>query len=145
MRILLLTLYFYPDLAANSVIMTRLAEALATLGHDVTVVTAFPHYDQNRIWDECRGKLVRRDQHGSMKVYRTYLYVPQRKERILGRLLNYFSFNALSTLVGLLDGPYDVILAPSQKVGRRLTQIFAERQKTSVNQCLSVSNSHFPV
>jgi len=113
LRILLLTLHFAPDIAANSVIMTELAEELAALGHDVTVVAAFPHYDQNRIWEEYRGKLVQRNQHGAVKVYRTYLYVPQRKERILGRLLNYLTFNLLSTAVGWRAGPYDVILAPS--------------------------------
>ena len=60
MRILLLTLYFAPDPAANAVIMTELAEQLAALGHEVTVVAAFPHYDTNRIWDAYRGKLVQR-------------------------------------------------------------------------------------
>jgi colanic acid biosynthesis glycosyl transferase WcaI len=82
MHILLLTLYFAPDLAANAVIISELAEELAALGHDVTAVAAFPHYDQNRIWDRYQGKLVQRDQDGAIKVYRTYLYVPQRKERI---------------------------------------------------------------
>jgi colanic acid biosynthesis glycosyl transferase WcaI len=113
MYILLLTLYFVPDLAANAVIMSELAEALAALGHNVTAVAAFPHYDRNRVWDGYRGKLVQRDLHGAVRIYRTYLYVPQRKGRVFGRLLNYFSFNVLSTLVGLLAGPYDVILAPS--------------------------------
>lgn len=113
MRILLLSLYFEPDLAANAVIMTKLAQELSRLGHQVTVVTAFPHYDTNRIWETYRGALVRGEERDDMRIYRVYLYVPRRKERILGRLLNYISFNFLSTVVGLLSGRHDVVLAPS--------------------------------
>jgi colanic acid biosynthesis glycosyl transferase WcaI len=113
LRILLLTLYFTPDLGANAVIMTRLAEELTLLGHQVTVVTAFPHYDKNRIWDAYRGKLVQRDGHGDVRVHRAYLYVPRQKDRLLGRVLNYVSFNLLSTIIGLLSGRQDVILSPS--------------------------------
>jgi colanic acid biosynthesis glycosyl transferase WcaI len=93
--------------------MTELAEELSALGHDVTVVTAFPHYKGNAIDEQYRGKLIQRERQEGIEVIRTYLYVPQRKERILGRLLNYLSFNVLSTLVGLLADPYDIILAPS--------------------------------
>lgn len=113
MRILLLSLYFEPDLAANAVIMTKLAQELSRLGHQMTVVTAFPHYDTNRIWEIYRGTLVRGEERDDMRIYRVYLYVPRRKERILGRLLNYISFNFLSTVVGLLSGRHDVVLAPS--------------------------------
>jgi colanic acid biosynthesis glycosyl transferase WcaI len=113
LRILLLTLYFTPDLGANAVIMTRLAEELTLLGHQVTVVTAFPHYDTNRIWDAYRGKLVQRDGHGDVRVHRAYLYVPRQKDRLLGRVLNYVSFNLLSTVIGLLSGRQGVILSPS--------------------------------
>ena len=113
MRILLLTLYFAPDLSANSVIMTELAEELTALGHQVTVVTAFPHYDTNRIWEDYRGKLVQKDRHGDVRVHRVYLYVPRRKDRVLGRILNYVSFNVLSTVAGLLSGPHDVVRSPS--------------------------------
>jgi colanic acid biosynthesis glycosyl transferase WcaI len=113
LRILLLSLYFTPDLGANAVIMTKLAEELTLLGHQVTVVTAFPHYDTNRIWDAYRGKLVQRDGHGDVRVHRAYLYVPRQKGRLLGRVLNYVSFNLLSTIIGLLSGRQDVILSPS--------------------------------
>lgn len=109
----MLTLYFAPDLGANAVIMTRLAEELARLGHQVTVVTAFPHYDTNRIWNDYQGKLVQRDGHGDIQVHRVYLYVPRQKDRLLGRVLNYVSFNLLSTVIGLLSGRQDVILSPS--------------------------------
>lgn len=93
--------------------MTMLAEQLTTLGHQTTAVTAFPHYDTNRIWEAYRGRLVQRDRRDSIQIYRLYLYVPRQKERMLGRVLNYVSFNFLSTIVGSLSGRHDVILAAS--------------------------------
>lgn len=114
MRILLLTLYFKPDIAANAVIMAELAEELTKLGHHLTVVTSMPHYNDNRIWPDYRGKLyVRESSNNDLDVRRVYLYVPRRKESLLGRLLNYATFNALSGIVGALAERYDVVLTSS--------------------------------
>ena len=113
MRILLLSFYFAPDIAANAVIMTELAEELATLGHQVTVVTAFPHYAENVIDPRYRGRFIRQDEHKGIRVIRTHLYTSPHKRRTLVRILSYISFNFLSTLAGLFSGQQDVILAPS--------------------------------
>jgi colanic acid biosynthesis glycosyl transferase WcaI len=112
-RILLLTLYFEPDVAANAVIMTKLAEELVRLGHHMTVVTAFPHYAGNVIEETYQGRLIERESRKGVEIIRTYLYASPEKQRFLVRFLNYVSFNCLSTLAGLLCGPQDVILAPS--------------------------------
>jgi colanic acid biosynthesis glycosyl transferase WcaI len=113
MRILLLTLYYKPDVAANAVIMTELAEELSALGHDVTVVTAFPHYKGNVIDEAYRGKLIERERRDGIDIIRTYLYTSPNKNSLLVRFLNYVSFNLFSTLAGLFSGPQDVILVPS--------------------------------
>jgi len=113
MRILLLSTYFKPDIASTGVLMTYLAEDLAGLGHKVTVITTVPHYDTGRIWETYRGKLLHRDNHGPVRVYRLYTYVPRRKDKLFERLLNYATFNALSVLIGASIGKHDVILAPS--------------------------------
>lgn len=113
MRILLLTLYYPPDPAANSVIVGYLAQGLADAGHEVNVVCAFPHYDINRIWPTYRGKLVQHERMSRIAVHRVWLYVPAHKANLLGRLFGYISFNALSTLIGLFVPRPDVIIAPS--------------------------------
>jgi colanic acid biosynthesis glycosyl transferase WcaI len=113
LRILLLTLYFAPDIAANAVITTELAEELASLGHEVTVVTALPHYAGNVIDPRFRGKIIQQDEHKGIQVIRTHLYTSPHKRRTLVRILSYISFNFLSTLGGLFSGPQDIILAPS--------------------------------
>jgi len=93
--------------------MTQLAEDLAALGHQITVITSMPHYDAGRIWDEYRGKLIQCDRHGPINVYRLYLYVPNDRGRFLGRLLNYASFNTLSAVTGTLVRQHDIVLVPS--------------------------------
>lgn len=112
-RILLLTLYFEPDIGANAVIVTELAEELVNHGHHVTVVTGFPHYATNVTESAYKGKIVTRETSGNLKIIRTYLYTSSQKGRFLVRFLNYVSFNVLSTLAGLFSGRQDIILAPS--------------------------------
>ncbi|MBI3945011.1 MAG: glycosyltransferase family 4 protein [Armatimonadetes bacterium] len=121
MRILLLTLYFEPDITANAAILTRLAEELAALGHAVSVVTAFPHYAGNRIDPRYRGTLIERARHGDIRVTRTYVYVASDKGSLRARLLNYASFNLLSVVAGLLSPAPDVVLAPSPPLTIGLT------------------------
>lgn len=121
MRILLLTLYFEPDISANAGIVTRLAEELAALGHTVNVVTAFPHYANSRLEPPYRGKVIERSQHGPIRVLRTYVYVRPNKQSLVSRMLNYASFNCLATLAGMLLPAPDVILAPSPPLTIGLT------------------------
>jgi colanic acid biosynthesis glycosyl transferase WcaI len=113
MRVLLLSTYFKPDIASTGVLMTQLSEELGRLGHHLTIITSMPHYDGNRIWPEYRGRFYLRESYDGLDVRRIYLYVPQRKERLLERLMNYATFNSLSVLVGALAGRYDTVLTPS--------------------------------
>lgn len=113
MRILMLTTYYKPDAAANGILMTQLAEELSARGHQVTVVTTMPHYDANRIAPEYRRRLWVRKREGDIQVHRVYLYVPPKKDRVLGRLLSYLSFNSLSSVAAALSGRPDVIFVPS--------------------------------
>lgn len=113
MRILILTLYFQPDLGANAVIVTELAKEFIQLDHQVTVVTGVPHYATNVTERDYRWKLFTNEEHGNLRIIRTYLYTNPQKDRFIVRLLNYVSFNLLSTLAGLFSGGYDIILAPS--------------------------------
>lgn len=129
MKILFLTLYFEPDIAANAIVMTELAEELTTLGHQVTVVTAFPHYAGNVVDYRYRGRLFQRDEHKGIRVIHTYLYTSPHKQRFLVRFLNYVSFNLLSTLAGLFAGPQDVILAPSPPLTIGLSAYIISRVK----------------
>lgn len=113
MRILLLSTYFRPDVAANGVIMSKLADEFVAQGHEVTVVTTVPHYDVNHIWPQYSGKLSYREVTGGMTIYRLFTHVAEEKESIPQRLLAYGSFHALSLARCLSLPKHDVMLVPS--------------------------------
>jgi len=113
MRILLLTTYFRPDVAANGVIMARLAEEFLASGHKVTVLTSVPHYDINQVWPEYSRKLVYAERTPLMSIYRLYTYVARDKANVLQRLMAYGSFNLLSLATGAVLPRHDVMLVPS--------------------------------
>ena len=121
MKILVISLYYAPDQCqGNGPIVRALCEDWAAAGHDVTVITSFPHYNCDEVWPEYRGKWFERDHLGKVKIIRSYLYVILQNSR-LGRLLNYFSFNLSSTLAGLWTEKPDVIFALSPPLTIGLT------------------------
>src|SRR5215510_10411651 len=113
MKILVVSLYYEPDRCqSNGPIIRALCEDWAKTGHEVTVLTAFPHYNCDEIWPEYRGQWFQRDRVGLVNVVRSYIFVP-RKRSGLQRILNYLSFNISSTLAGLFTGKQDVIFVMS--------------------------------
>jgi colanic acid biosynthesis glycosyl transferase WcaI len=109
MKILVISLYYEPDTCqSNGPIIRALCEDWAEAGHDVTVLTSFPHYNRDAVWPEYRGRLYETDRVGKVRVIRSYIYVP-RERTSAGRLWNYLSFNLSSTLAGLFSGPQDMI------------------------------------
>jgi colanic acid biosynthesis glycosyl transferase WcaI len=121
MRILLLSTYFEPDVASTGVLMTLLSKELVKRDHSVTVLTSMPHYSENRIWKDYRGRLVKSQRQNRLKVHHLFLYVPGKKTSFLGRLMNYASFNFLAGIAGLLVGHHDVILVPSPPLTNGIT------------------------
>ncbi len=113
MRVLLLTLHFAPDTVSNAVVVTELAEELAARGHSVTVVAALPYHQHHRIEPGFRGRLWQVDQHGPIRVFRTWLLLRGSKQQLGGRLLAYATFNVTSSIVAAYTGPHDVVITPS--------------------------------
>ena len=58
MRILILGINYFPERTSVSPFTTGLSEHLASQGHVVQVVTAFPYYPEWRIWEEYRGRIT---------------------------------------------------------------------------------------
>lgn len=113
MRILLPIIQFPPDVNPTGVLMAQLCEGLADYGHEVSVITAFPHYENFRVWDEFRGKLAQRELFRGMHVLRLYVYAPGKKSMV-NRLVSYLTYNALATAAGAFSRRnWDVILCPN--------------------------------
>lgn len=121
MKILVVSLYYEPDRCqSNGPIIRALCEDWVEAGHEVTVLTSFPHYNSDQVWPEYRGRWFQRDRVGGVNVIRSYIFVP-RKRSGWQRILNYLSFNISSTLSGLFAGKQDVIFAMSPPLTIGLT------------------------
>ena len=109
MKILLLIHHFPPDVNSTGLLMSQIFGRLAREGHEVSVISTFPHYEGFRTWPEYRRKFVQRSTHKGMKVTRVYSYTSGTKT-MRRRLINYLSFNLVALVVGLFRrGPYDLV------------------------------------
>lgn len=99
MRFLILTQYYPPEIGAPQVRLVALAGKLKTFGHDVEVVTAFPHHMRNQVYQGYARRLYMRETIDDTVVHRTWVYPATGKG--IRRLLSYLSFS-VSSLFGLL-------------------------------------------
>jgi colanic acid biosynthesis glycosyl transferase WcaI len=94
-RILLWTPNFAPDLTGIPPLVTDAAEWLARRGHEIQVVTTFPHYPQRRLDPAYSGALWRTERRHGIPIDRSWLRVRPR-ERLIDKALYEASFAALS-------------------------------------------------
>lgn len=107
MRILILTIYHDPEPIPKT---GELARELRRRGHDVHVVTAFPHYPDGDVYPGYRLALWRREVREGVPVLRTYIY-PYHGTSSLRRMVNYISWMLSSMLAAVLTPKCDVIYA----------------------------------
>jgi colanic acid biosynthesis glycosyl transferase WcaI len=114
MRILLLIIQFPPDVNTTGSLMHQLCEGLQAAGHQVSVITTFPHYEKFEVWQQYRGKLAERESQNGLDVLRLWVFANGRKQRMFYRLLSYLSFNALAMFALFFARQnFDVILCPN--------------------------------
>src|SRR6266542_3258411 len=113
MRVLFLALHFAPDQVSGGYETTAIAEELAKLGHEVTMVAALPYHKHHRIEPPFAGRLWSRDTHNGVRLIRVWLALRGSKNDVRGRFLTYGTFNVASTLAALASGRHDVLVTPS--------------------------------
>ena len=74
MRILYVSQYYPPEMGAPAARVSELAREWQKRGHEVTVLTAFPHHPHGKKRPEDVGVMSRREQDGDVKVVRTYVF-----------------------------------------------------------------------
>jgi len=98
MRILVLTPYYAPDLGASASLYEMLCKELARLGHQVSVLSAVPHYPTGRVPAEFRGRLIQRERRSGVEVMR--IRVPSLDRAKLGfRLLGFLWFQFFASAI----------------------------------------------
>lgn len=104
MKILIISARYYPEPFS----ITRIAEGLAKLGNDITVLTGRPNYGQWKIYDGY--KKVGQEVINGVKVVR--VKEKARKKGLFGLLANYFSIHFLyKQALKKSRGDFDVVLA----------------------------------
>jgi colanic acid biosynthesis glycosyl transferase WcaI len=89
--------------------MSQLAKSLVERGHEISVITTFPHYEGFRTWPEYRGKVSQRTNQDGIDVLRVYSYTSGSKS-MKPRLVNYLTFNVAASAAGLVRRDrYDLV------------------------------------
>lgn len=119
MRILYVSHYFPPEMGAPAGRVAGLGRVWAAAGHDVHVLTGFPHHPTGRIHPDYRHAFRRgflREEMDGVHVHRTWIFPAANRGKIR-RSLNYSSFMASAVISGSLRLPRpDVIVATSPQL-----------------------------
>jgi len=83
--LMILSQYFYPDLAATGQLLTELAEDLTSYGYHIKVLTAKPSYYKNK------EKYLKEEIYQGIDIYRVFA-TKFNKNMISGRLFNFLSY-----------------------------------------------------
>jgi len=126
MKILILSINYWPEVTGIGAFTTYRAEHLARAGHDVEVCTSFPYYPEWRVPREYAGRLAMTEERNGVKIVRSYLYVPN-PVTSFKRILHEGSFILSSAVrAGMRKRP-DVLLAVSPPLGLAVTAILLSR------------------
>jgi colanic acid biosynthesis glycosyl transferase WcaI len=120
MRILLLSINYWPEQTGIGAFNTWRAEYLASRGHKVTVCTGFPYYPEWKIPREYAGKLASREERNGVTILRSWLWVPKRVSS-LKRVAHEASFLATSFVRALGSGKPDLLFVVSPPLGLGIT------------------------
>ncbi|WP_313892619.1 glycosyltransferase family 4 protein [Psychrobacillus sp.] len=128
MKIVYLCQHFPPETGAPQIRVYEVSKELLAQGHDIQVVTAFPHHPHGIIPDEYKGKKYEFEKWDGIPVHRTWIY-PSKKGTFWKRLVSYFSFT-FSSFYGLMKaGKVDVIIVNSPPIFLGLTGLLSAKLK----------------
>jgi colanic acid biosynthesis glycosyl transferase WcaI len=126
MKILILSINYWPEVTGIGAFTTYRAEYLASAGHDVEVCTAFPYYPEWRIPKEYASKMALTEERNGVRIVRSYLYVPN-PVTSLKRILHEGSFILSSAVRAMTRRRPDVLLVVSPPLGLAVTAILLSR------------------
>lgn len=99
MKILFCSQYFPPESNAPAVRVSEMAREWVASGHEVEVLTAFPHHPAGVIPAEYRRRVFQRERWNGVNVTRTWIYVAPNKG-VIRRSIGYFSWMVSAIVLG---------------------------------------------
>jgi colanic acid biosynthesis glycosyl transferase WcaI len=122
MRILILTINYWPERTGIGAVLTRRCEYLASAGHEVTVCTGMPYYPEWRIYPGYNRKLILREVRNGVTILRSWMWVPS-KVSSAKRVVFEASFLASSLLRAIGSSKPDLLLVVSPPLGLGLSAV----------------------
>ena len=115
MRVLILAQYFPPDMGGGATRAYNAAKGLVSVGCEVVVVAAFPHYPSGEVPERYRWKPLSMKYLDGFQVFRTFI-LPLASEGIVKRILLFLSFMFSSLFALPFIGKVDVVWASNPNI-----------------------------
>jgi glycosyltransferase involved in cell wall biosynthesis len=112
MRLIYLCQHFPPETGAPQIRVYEVSKELIKRGHQVEVLTAFPHHPKGVIPEEYKGMYYLYEEWDGIPVHRSWIY-PSPKGSFWKRLASYFSFTFSAFYSIIKSKPTDVIICNS--------------------------------
>ncbi len=126
MRILVLTINYWPERTGIGAVLTRRCEYLASVGHEVTVCTGMPYYPEWRIHPGYDRRLFFREARKGVTILRSWMWVPK-KVTSAKRVVFEASFLASSLLRAVHNRKPDLLLVVSPPLGIGISAVLLSR------------------
>lgn len=107
MRILVIFRYYWPDTAPEARLLKPILEKLVEDGHEVTVFTGQPGYNDIR-----QARRPWREQENGVDIIRASL-LPEKKSILISRLANFLLFLFMAAAYALIGRRWDMVLVHS--------------------------------
>jgi colanic acid biosynthesis glycosyl transferase WcaI len=126
MKVLILSINYWPEVTGIGAFTTYRAEYLAAAGHDVEVCTTFPYYPEWKVPAEYAGRLAASEERNGVRIVRSYAYIPN-PATSLKRVLHEATFVASSLIGAVARKRPDLLLVVSPPLGLALNAILLSR------------------
>jgi colanic acid biosynthesis glycosyl transferase WcaI len=126
MKVLILSINYWPEVTGIGVFTTYRAEHLAASGHEVEVCTTFPYYPEWKVPAPYAGKFTQSEVRNGVKIVRGYAYIPN-PVTATKRVLHEASFIASVTMRALGRKRPDVLLVVSPPLGLAAAAVLLSR------------------
>jgi colanic acid biosynthesis glycosyl transferase WcaI len=126
MKVLILSINYWPEVTGIGAFTTYRAEFLAAAGHDVEVCTTFPYYPDWKIPSEYSGKLGLTEVRNGVRIVRSGAYIPNPVTSIR-RVMHEASFIFGVTLRAIMRRRPHVLLVVSPPLGLAAPAILLSR------------------
>lgn len=115
MRVLVMGMNYVPEKTGIGPFTAEMCEHWVQLGHQVKVVTIFPHFPEWKTHSDYKGKLYQSEVTNGVELKRCYVYVPSKRTTI--RRIVYDTSLPLATfLPALFAGRFDAVVCISPPI-----------------------------